>query len=212
MLTRVDGVLPAKERVLRRVMSSKKAKASTKDNWYQRALRDDPEGAATMREERALAAKTLRAQQKAAREAASAPAAAPAAGPTTEAVTVTSSGYLSRNMPCVSARVPSAPLGGRWRRGSARRVRRCTWPAARPHCLRPHFSRRPRLVGRPWPAPTRPLRPPAVRKILRNRVKIAGKVSQIVLRSQEIAGDRWIALDRAGSRWIALDRASDPPK
>ena len=68
MLTRVGGVLAAKERVLPRVMSSKKAKASTKDNWYQRALRDDPEGAAKMREERALAAKQNRVLSRRRRE------------------------------------------------------------------------------------------------------------------------------------------------
>ena len=45
MLTRVDGVLTAKERVLPRVMSSTKAKGKAKDNWYQKALRDDPDGA-----------------------------------------------------------------------------------------------------------------------------------------------------------------------
>ena len=99
-------------------MSLSKAKGKAKDNWYQNALRDDPDGAEKLREERALAAKQSRAQQKAAREASSASAAAPAVAPTAEAATATSPGFVARNMPRVFGPCAAAADGGAVQRGA----------------------------------------------------------------------------------------------
>ena len=70
-------VLSDNLRVLLRVMGKTVKSTSNPDNWYQRALKEDPEGAAEFKRQRAAAARDARAKLKLEREAAAAASASP---------------------------------------------------------------------------------------------------------------------------------------
>ena len=65
VLTRVARVLSLKQRVLTRVMGRYKKPKDNADDWYQKALRDDPDGADELKRKRREAEQARRDQAKA---------------------------------------------------------------------------------------------------------------------------------------------------